>query len=158
MSVHEFFLISVSDEQVFNDWVELAGILIDGRRSDLVQTYGHAYLSDELVLYIFDSFSWLVPDYDDNNVGLDYHGVNIIGPSEREKFYSILLGWINIFSVAPDPINLTGRYPTFEGSKPPIYKKMLLDKQEVLDSLLSLLSLVCRLDDTSSKYIVYCGI
>lgn len=70
-------------------------------------------LSDNLVLYIWDSLRW-IPSYNpstqESHVGLNYHGITFIRHEGANLLKDICLSWSRLFSLAPSTFQLTGDF------------------------------------------------
>lgn len=134
---HDFVVIKTQDENQMDN------------------TFQKVSISDELILYMKDSFSWVDSLWNGKKEmsGLNYYGYTIIANQNIVKLREIVIAWQKLFEIAPDSFFLTGNYLLDEGC----YEKNPFDKSMVLLQLKSLCKL-CESAIEENKYILHNGI
>jgi len=91
--------------------------------------------------------------------GFNYYGISFVDKVSVESFVNIIANWRNLFSQAPEEINLTGPFTWKEGEaiNSGKYEKLIFKKQEVLDVFYRLEILGTKVMSEEST-IVYFGI
>jgi hypothetical protein len=125
---HKFFLLNKSE----NSYKKYLGI-----KSDV-------NLHDDLIRYMIDTLYW-IPTENPNSEkmpfeGLDTYGVTIIKNEGANILFHIISAWINLFSLSPKKLRLTGGWtqhyneeeqPEGEGS----YETLEFDRDKVIINL-----------------------
>ncbi|WP_440117783.1 hypothetical protein [Paenibacillus sp. QZ-Y1] len=124
-------------------------------------TEEHASLEDEFVSYIYDSLLWLDtwnPSTCESCRGLNNYGITVIEEKEALlKFHQLIRVWIDLFTLAPDQIKLTGDYG-FNGTEPRGYYETLIYNRVELINELNKLANMAKHAEISGKCIVHFGI
>lgn len=113
-------------------------------------------ISDNLILYIKDSFEWVETTevrVSSKKAGLDYYGCTIVKTEGIEKLYKILVCWRNLFEKAPEEFMLTGNFMPEENA----YERNCYIKEEVIKQLKGL-EVMCVEALTKGAYILHNGI
>lgn len=116
------------------------------------------YISDDLILYIFDTLNWIDTFSDlktsDTENGLNYHGVTYFKGDNIKKFKKIIFYWKELFNIAEKKFELMGIYYSPKRKK---YLKNRYSKKEVIESLENLINL-CDRAEKENKIIEHRGI
>lgn len=116
------------------------------------------YISDDLILYIFDTLNWIDTFSDlktsDTENGLNYHGVTYFKGDNIKKFKKIIFYWKELFNIAEKKFELMGIYYNPKRKK---YLKNKYIKKEVIESLENLINL-CDRAEKENKIIEHRGI
>ncbi|MED1946283.1 MULTISPECIES: hypothetical protein [Brevibacillus] len=103
-------------------------------------------LSDNLVLYIWDSLRWIPsfnPSTQENQTGLNYHGITIIRHEGANLLKDICLNWSRLFSLAPSTFRLTGDFVMDENGNG-AYEKWNCTRDELTKTLSALAAIAER--------------
>ncbi|WP_429842752.1 coproporphyrinogen III oxidase [Brevibacillus sp. FIR094] len=103
-------------------------------------------LSDNLVLYIWDSFRWIPafnPSTKENHVGLNYHGITLIRHEGANLLKDICLSWSSLFSLAPSTLQLTGDFVMDENGNGR-YEKLNFTRDDLTKPLTTLAAIADR--------------
>ena len=116
------------------------------------------YISDDLILYIFDTLNWIDTFSDlktsDTENGLNYHGVTYFKGDNIKKLKKIIFYWKELFNIAEKKFELMGIYYSPKRKK---YLKNRYSKKEVIESLENLINL-CDRAEKENKIIEHRGI
>lgn len=116
------------------------------------------YISDDLILYIFDTLNWIDTFSDlktsDTENGLNYHGVTYFKGDNIKKLKKIIFYWKELFNIAEKKFELMGIYYNPKRKK---YLKNKYIKKEVIESLENLINL-CDRAEKENKIIEHRGI
>jgi hypothetical protein len=129
-------------------------LLID-EGSFSIDSYGEYEISDRVELhndllgYFADSLSWVStynPFKDEEEGGLCWYSATIITQESVEKLGSIIGGWLQLISEAPDIVSLKGNWSWVEGEGPETgsYDKLSFSRNEV-EAKLKMLIQYCEL-------------
>lgn len=127
-------------------------------KTDIVEIH------DSLLNYFADSISWISsynPCIEEETNGLCWYGPTIINAKNIHNFKQIISGWFQIFSIAPQSINLSGNWSWMHGelSETGKYEKLLFSKSELLDKLSKLISFCDEImDSKGTKSLLHLGI
>lgn len=113
-------------------------------------------ISDNLILYIKDSFEWIETTgirASSKKTGLDYYGYTIIKTEGIEKLHKILVCWRSLFEKAPEEFILTGNFMPEENT----YERNCYIRKEVIKQLKEL-EVMCNEALTKEAYILHNGI
>ncbi|MGO4530488.1 hypothetical protein AB4Z30_15505 [Paenibacillus sp. 2TAF8] len=116
---------------------------------------------DEFISYIHDTLRWLDtwnPSTDTRNTGLNVHGITVIvGQDILLKFQQIIRSWIELLSLAPDPIVLTGNYCIDVTTGKGRDEKLVYDKTDLIDQL-SKLAVMTKYAAETGRCIIHFGV
>ncbi|GAB1529872.1 coproporphyrinogen III oxidase [Brevibacillus formosus] len=103
-------------------------------------------LSDNLVLYIWDSLRWIPsfnPSTQENHTGLNYHCITIIRHEGANLLKDICFNWSRLFSLAPSTIQLTGDF-VMDANGNGAYKKWNCTRDDLTKTLSALAAIAER--------------
>ncbi|OUR96004.1 hypothetical protein A9Q81_13170 [Gammaproteobacteria bacterium 42_54_T18] len=121
-------------------------------------------IHDDLLGYFADSLSWASsynPCTEEETVGLCWYGPTIIEAGNIDKFSSIISGWLQILSEAPDIVALKGGWTWTEGesSETGNYEKLSFSKKGLVDKLSKLVSFCVAIKESGgSQCLLHLGI
>lgn len=123
--------------------------------NDLHNSNIYVNVTDEIVLYILDSFEWLKLNWNGEreSYGLNYYGYSIFNECSITKMIEILKAWVMLFEQATNQFSLRGDYLLDEEK----FAKNTFNKDAVLNNLKELLDLF-TLAYEDNKIIVHDGI
>ena len=109
------------------------------KKCDLVEIH------DDLLGYFADSLAWLStynPCMEEETAGLCWYGPTIIKFESVSKLETILSGWLQILSEAPDIVSLKGAWSWIEGEPQESggYEKLAFSKNELVSKLKKLVA------------------
>lgn len=127
----------------------------DEKKSKLDPSKEDIVVSDDLILYLWDSFKWIKFKWANGKCkkGLDYYGYTIMEEEEIKNLIPIIEKWIELFECAPEKFSLTGLYMCEENK----YEKIKMKRKRVLNELCSFVQL-CKKALETDKIIVHYGI
>jgi len=147
---HRFLLIE-NESLVFDDFLVY-------KDCDCVQ------LHDDFLQYFKDSIQWISsknPYSDESLMGLCWYGPTIIDDAGIKKTRDIIESWIQLLSLAPDNLELTGSYGWIEGDPKDQgkYQKLVFNKVDILTEL-SKLVCYCEsvINSNGSKCLLHLGV
>lgn len=157
---HEFVFVSHEKGELSSkdfSWNDMEFSYKDGTA---VEEY--VILSDEFILYILDFLRW-IPTYNpsrrENGFGLHYHGITKIEKEGANIAVNLFRSLINLFSLAPETIELTGAFQWTYSTDDPNgeYEKLSFNRDILCAQLQSLVTLFYKVR-SEKGYILHFGI
>ena len=156
---HEFILLNITDEKKLEDFNFYLKLVKKENVKDVCTIMKIITLEDDFISYFYDTFLWIksiCPNNPSITFGINRHGITLLNKESYFTFYEIISGWIKLFSVAPEDINLKGDY-CYKDINLGSYQIIPIKKNDILNKLNDLINIIEYLKE-ESYYIIHLGI
>lgn len=156
---HEFVLLEekINTDRLYFDFNEYY-------ENNTYEVLKKVELHDDIITYLMDSFAWvdtIIPDdgYSKRDIkGLAKYGITQF--QNINSFQQLIDAWIQLFSLAPNHLILTGSYVSIEGDDSPgRYAEIPVNKNEFINNLTNLSDMCTQYkNNPENKHFVHLGI
>jgi hypothetical protein len=157
--IHDFILVNLLNKNILEDFDFYLKLVKKENVNDICTIKKNIYLEDDYISYFYDTFlriKSIAPNNPNITYGINRHGITLFNNESYDTFYEVISGWIKIFSVAPEDINLKGEYCCNNKNKGN-YEIPQIKKNDILNKLNDLINIIAYLKE-ENYYIIHLGI